>query len=139
MNIGTGGDINTSSATHIFYCFASKTGYCKIGNYIGNGNASGTFTYTGFKPSFIMLKNVTNDGDNWTIYDEKRDIDNPANRLLFAQDTAVEASGNNMDIFSNGFKQKNTSNGNNGSTDDFIYMAFGQTIVGSNNVPATAF
>ena len=43
-----------------------------------------------------------------------------------------------MDILSNGFKQRNTSNGNNGGSDTFIYMAFGQSLVGSNNVPATA-
>ena len=131
-------DTNDNNRTFIAYCFAEVTGYCKLGAYVGNGNASGTFTYTGFKPSFVILKNVSDSGDNWTMYDNKRDINNPANRLLFAQDNTADSSGNNMDIFSNGFKQKNTSNGNNGSTDNFIYMAFGQTIVGSNNVPATA-
>ena len=85
-----------------------------------------------------MLKNSTDTGDNWTIYDSKRDVDNVSTQMLFAQDNGVEASGNNIDILSNGFKQRNTSNGNNGSGDLFVYMAFGQSLVGSNNVPCTA-
>jgi len=44
----------------IAYCFAEKTGYSKFGSYTGNGNADGTFIYTGFKPAFVMIKrNVT--------------------------------------------------------------------------------
>ena len=38
----------------IAYCFAEKKGYSKFGSYTGNGNADGTFVYTGFKPAWIM-------------------------------------------------------------------------------------
>ncbi len=137
FSVGASGTTNASGATHIGYCFAEKKGFSKFGSYTGNGNADGTFVYTGFKPAWIMLKNTTDNGDNWTIYDNKRDIDNPASKLLFAQDNGVEGDGNNMDILSNGFKQRNTSNGNNGSGDTFIYMAFAEEpLVGDN--PATA-
>ncbi len=47
----------------------------------------------------------------------------------------------NIDLLSNGFKVR-PENGASalgyGSSDDYIYMAFGQSLVGSNNVPATA-
>jgi hypothetical protein len=34
------------------YVFAEKKGFSKFGSYVGNGNADGTFVYTGFKPAF---------------------------------------------------------------------------------------
>jgi hypothetical protein len=45
---------NYSGSNYIAYCFAEKQGYSKFGSYTGNGNADGTFVYTGFKPAFIM-------------------------------------------------------------------------------------
>ena len=35
------------------YVFAEKQGYSKFGSYTGNGNADGTFVYTGFKPAWL--------------------------------------------------------------------------------------
>ena len=137
FSVGSGNN-NNSSQDYIAYCFAEKPGYSKIGSYTGNGNIDGPFAYTGFKPNFIMLKNTVDNGDNWTIYDSSRDPNNKSENLLFANSNSTEADGNFMDILSNGFKQRNTSNGNNGNGDKLIYMAFGQSIVGSNNVPATA-
>jgi hypothetical protein len=46
----------TSGKSYVAYCFAEKQGYSKIGSYIGNGNANGTFVYTGFKPAWVMCK-----------------------------------------------------------------------------------
>jgi len=43
-----------------------------------------------------------------------------------------------LDLLSNGFKQRITSSANNKSGATYIYMAFGQSIVGSNDIPATA-
>ena len=40
----------------IAYAFTDVKGFSKMGSYIGNGNADGTFIYTGFKPAFIMIK-----------------------------------------------------------------------------------
>ena len=42
------------------------------------------------------------------------------------------------DILSNGFKIKQTDQTLNNSSGTYIYMAFGQSLVGSNNIPATA-
>ena len=43
-------------STHIAYLFRSVQGFSKIGSYTGNGNADGTFVYTGFKPAFTIIK-----------------------------------------------------------------------------------
>ena len=52
FSVGTEGDVNASGQTYIAYCFAEKKGFSKFGTYVGNGNANGTFIYTGFKPAF---------------------------------------------------------------------------------------
>ena len=46
---------NTSGNNYIAYCFADVSRiFSKFGSsYTGNGNADGTFIYTGFKPAFV--------------------------------------------------------------------------------------
>ena len=135
---GSSGDIGGSNRTMIAYCFAEKQGYSKFGSYTGNGNANGTFVYTGFKPAFVLIK-VTSTTNDWEIHDNKRGSSNVINAILQPNLSAAESpSGREIDFLSNGFKLRNTGTQNNGDGGTFIYMAFGQSIVGSNNVPATA-
>ena len=49
-------DGNTSSQTMVAYCFSEVAGYSKFGSYTGNGNASGTFVFLGFRPAWVMVK-----------------------------------------------------------------------------------
>ena len=132
------GATNTNYATYIAYCFAEKTGYSKFGSYSGNSNADGSFIYLGFKPSFIMVKRTDtgNSYDNWIIYDNKRSGYNVDNDRLHADISDAENTDNTIDIVSNGFKIRSANSKLNGGT--HIYMAFGQSLVGSNNVPCTA-
>jgi hypothetical protein len=107
--------INGSSANNgdgdgmIAYFFTPIKGYSKFGSYTGNGNADGPFVYTGFKPAWILFKNISTGDDNWTIVDNKRDIDNPTTHSLFpsGNNTEDDGTGNgyiNVDFVSNGFK-----------------------------------
>ena len=129
---------NGSGATQLAYCFAEKTGYSKFGSYVGNGSADGAFIYTGFKPAVIIIKRTDSTG-NWNIIDNKRLGRNPNNpRLTPNANTAEDSADATTDILSNGFKLKSTSQYVNYSGGSYIYMAFGQSIVGSNNVPCTA-
>jgi hypothetical protein len=140
FSIGTGDGTNKSGDTIVAYCFAEKTGYSKFGSYNGNGNADGTFVYTGFKPAFILCKDPNYAAENWFMFDNKRPGYNVNANLLYANDTATETTSgaNQIDLLSNGFKMRATNNGMNRSGSTFIYMAFGQSLVGSNNVPCTA-
>ncbi len=143
FSIGTDTDINTNAEKMIAYCFTSITGYSKVGTYLGNNNADGSFIYCGFKPRWILVRsrNLTSD---WYIFDALRDGMNSdsasyANRSLRPNSTATEAtaSGYYIDILSNGFKARTNNSAVNGNGDTYIYYAVGQTMVGSNNVPAT--
>ena len=51
----------------------------------------------------------------------------------------VEATGwGYHDLLSNGFKMRGTDVAMNASGNTYIYMAFGQTLVGTNNIPNNA-
>jgi hypothetical protein len=139
FSLGSNAAVNESSATQIAYCFAEKTGYSKFGSYTGNGNADGTFVYTGFKPAFIMIKRTDTTG-NWTMFDNKRDGFNCDQAQLKPNTSDAEDAGSAstfLDILSNGFKCRNTASDKNASGGTYIYMAFAEApLVGDN--PATA-
>lgn len=124
---------------NVAYCFATKTGYSSSGQYKGANNANGSFIYTGFKPSFVMIKSTSPAAD-WTINDNVRDaIPHPNNYRLFLNTNAAQSTGSDsMDFLSNGFKLRSTDSGNNGNGGWYWYIAFGQSLVGTNNVPCTA-
>ena len=139
FTVGDNTQINASGSDYIAYCFAEKTGYSKFGSYTGNGNADGTFVYTGFKPAFVMIKSFS-DSSTWHLADNKRIGYNPLNYRIQPNNSNAEYQGFEIysDFLSNGFKLRNTDTDTNGSGRTYIYMAFGQSMVGTNNVPATA-
>jgi hypothetical protein len=139
FSVGTSNATNGNGENMIAYCFAEKQGYSKFGSYTGNGNADGTFVYTGFKQAFIMCKR-TDGADDWFLLDNKRDIDNPANHWLMADSSGTEqTSPIFFDFTAQGFKNRGTGGGNNASGGTYIYMAFSENpFVTSTGVPATA-
>ena len=140
FSIGSNNNMNQNGNNFIAYCFAEKQGYSKFGSYAGNGNADGTFVYTGFKPAFVMTKQ-TNGSDWWVINDTKRDPFNASTLGIRPNDSAAESSDSawTKDKLSNGFKQRTANGGSNGSGNTYIYIAFAEApLVGTNNVPCTA-
>ena len=130
---------NKSSEPYIAYCFAEKKGYSKFGSYTGNGNADGTFVYTGFKPAFVIHKRTDSAAHSWLIHDNKRPDYNSTDKILEADLADAEQSGYDMDLLSNGFKHRLTAGSTNASGGTYIYMAFAENpLVGTNNIPATA-
>ena len=134
---GSNNDGNKSGESIIEYVFTEKTGFSKFGKYQGNGNADGAFIYTGFKPTWLLIRR-TDSEDNWTINDYKRLGYNADNNELFANLNNAEDSNDVVDLLSNGFKLRHTAGRHNTEGADYVYAAFGQTMVGTNNVPATA-
>jgi hypothetical protein len=121
-----GSAIITGAEKMIAYCFADVEGYSKFGSYTGNGSADGTFVYTGFRPAFVIAKR-TDSANSWTIQDNKRDLDNPVEKYLLADDSGAEGtSGLDFDFLSNGFKLRTTSAAVNASSGAYIYMAFAE-------------
>ena len=111
----------------IAYCWHSVEGYSKFGSYEGNNNADGAFVYLGFKPAWVLIKNIDN-ATYWTLFDNKRSPVNLCQNTLNPEDSRVEeTSGGNgaIDFLSNGFKCRNADSGTNASY-TYIYMAFAE-------------
>ena len=136
VKIGTNGNINKTDSPIFMYIWTSKQGFSKFGSYEGNGNADGTFVYTGFRPAFVMTKSVDSTS-SWQIFDNKREGYNVDNDALVAEANTAEVTTDYIDILSNGFKVRTTSDPNVAET--YIYMAFAEApFVNSNGVPCNA-
>ena len=137
--VGYAGDSNSNGTTYVAYCFAEIEGYSSINSYTGNGSSSnGTFSYTGFRPSWVLVKD-SSAGENWMMYDNKRDPFNEVDANLKANASNAETDFDVMDFVSNGFKIRQSSGDTNNSGDKYIYMAFASNpFVSSSGVPVTA-
>jgi len=140
FTVGDSSQLNASSNTSIAYLWSEKQGFSKFGSYVGtNSGANGPFIYTGFRPAFILIKNITSAAD-WHIRDNKRSTYNPSINFLMpdASDAEVTA-GEAIDILSNGFKIKANGLKVQDSGHTYIYMAFAEApFVNSNGVPCNA-
>ena len=138
FSLGDSATVNGSGGSYIAYCFSEVKGFSKFSSYVGNGSSSGSFIYTGFKPSWVMFKSSSTTG-GWEIHDNKRDTFNPSDKRLFPNLNNVEASEDYVDFLSNGFKFRTTDANGNTSGTSYIYMCFAESpLVGTNNIPATA-
>tara|TARA_B100000131_G_scaffold11960_1_gene12473 strand:- start:1591 stop:2652 length:1062 start_codon:yes stop_codon:yes gene_type:complete len=139
FTVGGSTSTNPDGYDVIAYCFAEIPGYSCFPYWIGNGSSSApAFIYTGFKPKFVIVKCI-NDSDDWFMHDDKRDGYNDDNEYLFASITNVEGTNTNrIRLLSNGFSVPTTDKSHNQNGNEYIALAFGQTLVGTNNVPCTA-
>jgi len=113
----------------IAYCFHSVSGYSKIGSYTGTGS-TGNVINVGFKPDFIMLKNIDSgtNGDGWFMFDSVRS-GNPIDVNLQAHISDAESGpyAYTITTSSSGFEPTGSFanfTGTNASGNTYIYMAF---------------
>ena len=139
FSIGTHTDVNTSSENYVAYCWHEVDGFSKFGTYKGNGSTDGSMIYTGFRPSFVLIKSTST--QYWMTQDSTRWKFNPTDKPLFPANTDAESGlgAQNLDFLSNGFKCRGTSATQNSSSHTYIYMAFAEhPFVGDGTNPVTA-
>jgi hypothetical protein len=126
FSLSSDGGVNQSGGNMIGYAFAEKKGYSRFGSYSGNGNADGTFVYTGFKPAWVLIKR-SDSSENWVLFDNKlRPANNVGNNFMYADLSNAQDTSADFDMLSNGFKTRTTSNIMNGSGASYIYLAFAE-------------
>ena len=140
FTLGNSAQVNANTATFLAYLWSEKQGFSKMGQYTGNGNADGVFTFTGFKPAWIMFKRLaTND---WFIVDNKIHNFNKAeaaSKMLRPNLNNAEQANNTVDLLSNGFKIRVNSDGVNDNASTYVYAAFAEApFVNSKGVPTNA-
>ena len=128
VNYGTTETNAASGDKFLFYAFADCEGYIKIGKYVGNADADGTFVYTGFKPAFLMTRPVDS-GDDPLVWDIQQSPYNPMHKTLSTHNTSAQVDNSNreIDFLSNGFKiRTSNSNANTSDSDGILFMAFAE-------------
>lgn len=126
FTVGNDQSVNLSASwDYVAYCFADVEGYSKFGSYTGNGSADGPFTFTGFRPAYVLIKR-TDAAGTWIIKDTSRNVYNTATSNLYpnlsnAEDNYATVE---LDMISNGFKLRGTAADQNASGGTYIYMSF---------------
>ena len=141
FTVDSDGQVNENSNTFVAYCFSEVQGFSKFGSYSGNGNADGTFVYTGFKPAVVIMKCSSDGSTPWLIWDNKRPGYNVTNLRLRPDTNNAEdtSTADPIDLLSNGFKCRGSNDDSNKSGSTYIYMAFAeQPFVNSSGVPNNA-
>jgi len=118
----------TNGDNMVAYCFTPIAGYSAFGSYTGNGSTDGTFVYTGFRPRFVLWKNITQ-ASQWILLDTARNTYNVANAYLEPNTSDAENTASTVfDMLSNGFKLRNSGGTDfNENANTYIYMAFAES------------
>jgi hypothetical protein len=129
FTVSTDHSVNADGERYIAYCFHSVDGYSSVGSYIGNGNVDGPFIHTGFRPAFVLIKNISAAGTYWHIADSKRLGRNVIGQFLFPNTNEVESNYTEevlLDITSNGFKLQGLYGHINGDGNTIVYLAIAE-------------
>jgi hypothetical protein len=127
FSVGTTGTVNDSGNNYVAYCWAEIAGFSKFTSYVGNGSTDGPFVFLGFRPKFVLMKNITTAGYAWQILDTSRNTYNVMNAQLFPNSSAAEDTTNVLvDYLSNGFKLRNADGAQNLSSNTYIVAAFAE-------------
>ena len=140
FNIGTNTNVNQDEATFVAYVFAEVPGYSHISFYPGNGSTTGPFIWTGFRPSYLLIKNYRGGSEtNWLIRDSVRSTYNAIQPFLYANTDAGEGNNFPIDFLSNGFKIRDDNAIFNESGSDLLFLAFAENPFGGfRATPVTA-
>ena len=125
INLGNQGGVN-GVFIHRFEAYHSVEGYSKIGSYIGNGNADGTFVYCGFRPYYVMIKRINSTSD-WRAWDTACNPYNISMAHIKLSDNHVENTSIGIDILSNGFKVRSSDSEHNTSSAQYLFYAIAET------------
>ncbi len=125
--IGGNANYDGTSTDVIYYVFKEIEGYSKFGSYNGNGNADGTFVYTGFRPSWVLIKNTARSAD-WRLHDIARQPTNDdGGHILLPNSSSAEVTSEyDIDFLSNGFKLRSGDVYENGDGELLIYATFAE-------------
>ena len=132
------GEANQNGENFVCYAWTSIQGFSKFGSYTGNANANGPFIYTGFKPAWIMTKQI-NGSSSWIVHDSKRDPINPIDEFFTVEERDAAGDLDSFDLCSTGFKVRTSNGDRNSNGDTFAYWAFAESpLVNSEGIPNNA-
>jgi hypothetical protein len=131
---------STNGSSDAMWCFSvhSVNSFSKVGAFVGNGGADGSFAEASISPKSVVLKNANGSasGDDWYLVTDTRFLYNGDASTLAFNLTATEQATNLFDMLSNGIKLRTTNAGVNENTNTIVYQIIGSPFAGT--TPATA-
>ena len=118
-----------SGETAIYYSFAEVEGFSKFGSYRGNGESeNGPYIYTGFSPALVIVKETSDTGGSWFMWDNKREVYNVKDAVVWADGSYAETSDAEyeIDFLSNGFKIRGNSAATNQDGETMLYLCWAE-------------
>ena len=121
--------VNTSGRNYIAYCFHSVDGYQKVGSYTGNGTASTSnpIIDCGFRPDFVMLRELDTTGGSTYVLDTARGGTGQNNKQLITNSTGGEYTGLDSTDYikfeDDGFRVTTSNAEYNESGKDYMFLA----------------
>jgi len=125
---------NTNGATYVAYLFAHNAGgfgltgtdnVISCGSYTGS-NTVQTSVDLGYEPQFVLIKNTTTSGNNWSMFDNMRGVaTGGVDAQLIPNSTNAELNTTNwLSFTSTGFQLIPLNNGTvNRDANTYIYIA----------------
>jgi hypothetical protein len=129
VSLDDGSHFNTSANNIVMQCFASVAGVSKIGKYIGTG-AAGNYVECGFKPAFVLVKNLTGAG-SWILHDAMR-IDND----LYLDQNISQGTTDRIDMINDGFVNKTNYSHLNTTNSEYLFIAFAESSIDASKAVA---
>jgi len=123
-----GGDLNESGQSYINYLWAEIPGYSRFGTYRGNNNTNGQYVHCGFRPAWVMVRNI-DVTSHWYICDNARDPLNLDHKRYFEADDTDGGTANYefFDWCATGFKCRAPGGSHqNASGNRILFMAFAE-------------
>ena len=132
FTVNTDASVNTNDEAYTAYVFADVPGFSKHGSYIGNHNADGHFSYTGFRPAFLIIKK--RDGNTgWEVTEALSSDGNPAatenpiDQHFLVETKAAQSTNDAYDFYSNGWKLRSTGYTRSRNAGEvYIYISFAE-------------
>jgi len=115
------------STEQIAYVWAEIEGFSKFGSYVGNSSFDGPFVYCGFKPAWVLVKNIDTSNSHWVLWDSSRTPNNEMQNALRPNSIDPETAGFQFDFLSNGFKVRDNELSVSEEGDTFIFAAFAES------------
>lgn len=128
FTVGTNVDLNESNESYVAYLWAEIKGFSRFSSYTGNSSVDGPFIWCGFRPAFVIIKNITLAGSSWIIQDSVRSTFNQVDLGLTPNVAGVEDAGFAEEFFSNGFRPATAASSEiNASGSEYIFAAFAES------------
>tara|TARA_R100001443_G_scaffold20454_2_gene32391 strand:- start:890 stop:2029 length:1140 start_codon:yes stop_codon:yes gene_type:complete len=143
FSVGTKNNVNQSGIAQMALVIANTNGSVRCGQYQGNGNAHGSFIFTGFKPRAVWIKaqSISGESTSWkTSTTMALGPDNAAQsgsgsnhgnaiqhniKMDDANNGGAEvANQDNIQFFAQGFSPFTTDNKSNGEGYFYVYIAW---------------